>query len=58
MAFHPSTCPFCSCGCALLLHEEDGRLLASYPRADSAGRASLCIRGWNCTGSVTHPDRL
>jgi anaerobic selenocysteine-containing dehydrogenase len=58
MAFHPSTCPYCSCGCALLLHEEDGRLLASYPRVDSGGRASLCIRGWNCTGSVSHPDRL
>jgi assimilatory nitrate reductase catalytic subunit len=58
MAFHPSTCPFCSCGCALLLHEEDGRLLASYPRVDSNGRAALCIRGWNCTGSVSHPDRL
>ncbi len=58
MAFHPSACPFCSCGCDLLLHEEDGRLLASYPRVDSNGRAALCIRGWNCTGSVSHPDRL
>jgi len=58
MAFHPSTCPFCSCGCALLLHEEEGRLLGSYPRVGADGRAALCIRGWNCTSSGSHPDRL
>ena len=58
MAFHPSTCPFCSCGCGMLLHEEGGRLLGSYPRAGAAGRASLCIRGWNCTSSQSHPERL
>ena len=58
MAFHPSTCPYCSCACALLLHEENGRLLGSYPRAGADGRAELCMRGWNCTSSESHPDRL
>jgi predicted molibdopterin-dependent oxidoreductase YjgC len=58
MAFHPSTCPFCSCACALLLHEEAGRLLASYPRVGAAGRSALCIRGWNCTSHTSHPDRI
>jgi anaerobic selenocysteine-containing dehydrogenase len=58
VTFHPSTCPFCSCACALLLHEEDGRLLGSYPRVGAAGRSTLCIRGWNCTSNRSHPDRL
>ncbi len=58
MAFHPSTCPFCSCACAVLLHEEGGRLLGSYPRVGAGGRAALCMRGWNCTASGSHPDRL
>jgi predicted molibdopterin-dependent oxidoreductase YjgC len=42
----------------MLLHEEDGRLLGSYPRAGADGRAALCMRGWNCTSSGSHPDRL
>lgn len=58
MACLPSTCPFCACGCGVLLQEEGGRLIASFPSAAPPARSSLCIRGWHCTGAVAHPDRL
>jgi anaerobic selenocysteine-containing dehydrogenase len=58
MACVPSTCPFCACGCGLLLQEEDGRLLASFPSSAPPARSSLCIRGWHCTSPVSAADRL
>ena len=58
MACLPSTCPFCACGCGLLLQEENGRLAASFPSAAPPARSSLCIRGWHCTSPVWAPDRL
>ena len=58
MACLPSTCPFCACGCGVLLQEEDGRLVASFPSSAPPARSGLCIRGWHCTGPVSAPDRL
>ena len=58
MACLPSTCPFCACGCGVLLQEDAGRLLASYPSTAPPARSSLCIRGWHCTSPVSSPDRL
>jgi predicted molibdopterin-dependent oxidoreductase YjgC len=59
MGFRASTCPYCACGCGLLLEQSEGRLVGAYPASGhpiSKGR--LCIRGWNSTDSWRHPDRL
>ncbi len=59
MGFHLTTCPYCSCGCGLLLQEEDHRLIGTHPStAHPISRGSLCVRGWNCTTAQSHPDRL
>lgn len=59
MGFQLSTCPYCSSGCGLLLHTEQGRLVGSHPSAaHPVSQGSLCIRGWNCSDAPHHGDRL
>jgi anaerobic selenocysteine-containing dehydrogenase len=59
VTFHASTCPYCACGCGLILEARDGRLVGAHPRAGhEVTRGSLCMRGWNSTGATHHPDRL
>ena len=59
MGFHPSACPYCSCGCGLLLHVEDNRLVGSHPISDHpVAKGSLCIRGWNCAQAPYDETRL
>jgi anaerobic selenocysteine-containing dehydrogenase len=59
MGFRLSTCPYCACGCGLLLETREGRLLGSHPsQGHPVANGSLCIRGWNCTDSLYRPDRL
>jgi anaerobic selenocysteine-containing dehydrogenase len=59
MSFCMTTCPYCSCGCGILLRAEGGRLQGSYPlSAHPISNGSLCIRGWNCTQAPYHPERL
>jgi predicted molibdopterin-dependent oxidoreductase YjgC len=59
MGFQLSTCPYCSSGCGLLLHTEQGRLVESHPSAaHPISQGSLCIRGWNCSDAPSHGDRL
>lgn len=55
----PTTCGFCSCGCALYIEPKDGRVAALCPSERhpvSTGR--LCIKGWNATPAVLGTDRL
>ena len=59
MIERPTTCGFCSCGCALYVEPKDGRVGAICPSANhpvSTGR--LCIKGWNATPSVLGTNRL
>jgi len=55
----PTTCGFCSCGCALYVEPVGNRIAALCPSTNhpvSTGR--LCIKGWNATPSVTGENRL
>lgn len=59
MGFQASTCPYCACGCGLLLEAAEDLLMGAYPvLAHPVSRGSLCIRGWNSTDAWAHPDRL
>ncbi len=54
-----TTCPFCSCGCAVYLRAHEGRPAASAPSVHhpvSGGK--LCARGWNAHEAPTWGERL
>ncbi len=54
-----TVCTYCGCGCGVLLHVEDDRIVGaspSYSHPLSKGR--LCIKGWLAGEFVGHPDRL
>jgi len=54
-----TTCVYCGCGCGLLLHVQDGKIVGTSPSPShpmSQGR--LCIKGWLGAEFVNHPDRL
>ena len=55
----PTTCPYCGCGCELVLEVLDGRLAGVLPgKTQSVSRGSLCIKGWTAHEFVTSPNRL
>ena len=54
-----TTCVYCGCGCGLYLQVLDGEIVGVLPAKEhpiSQGR--LCIKGWNATSFIYHPDRL
>jgi len=54
-----TTCVYCGCGCGLYIQLLDGEIVGVLPAKEhpvSQGR--LCIKGWNATAFVDHPDRL
>jgi predicted molibdopterin-dependent oxidoreductase YjgC len=55
-----TVCPFCSCGCqAIPRKSADGNLAGLAPsRRHQVSAGSLCIRGWNSTDYIFHPDRI
>ncbi|SPD75516.1 Formate dehydrogenase subunit alpha (fragment) [uncultured Desulfobacterium sp.] len=57
--FVKTTCPFCGCGCQMLLEVLDGRLIGTLPfKGAQMNQGKLCIKGWNAHGFVQSPDRL
>jgi len=59
LRFVPTTCPFCGCGCQMLLEVMDGRLIGTLPlKTAPMNQGKLCIKGWNAHGFVHSPDRL
>lgn len=59
MGFTPSVCPYCSCGCGILLQTRGGRLIGTHPGVHHpSSQGSLCMRGWNAVGAPMHNDRL
>jgi len=59
MIDRPTTCGFCSCGCALYVEPKYGGIGGLCPSTThpvSTGR--LCIKGWNATPSLIRADRL
>jgi predicted molibdopterin-dependent oxidoreductase YjgC len=57
--FVTTTCPFCGCGCQMLLEVMDGRLIGTIPlKTAPMNQGKLCIKGWNAHEFVHSPDRL
>jgi len=54
-----TTCPYCGCGCGLLLEVLDGKLVGTLPSKTSrANEGKLCIKGWTVHEFVTNSKRL
>ena len=54
-----TTCPYCACGCGLLLEVLDGRIVSTLPsKTNVTNKGKLCIKGWNVHEFVQHPTRL
>ena len=54
-----TTCPYCGCGCGLLLEVLDGRLVGTVPsKTSSANEGKLCVKGWTVHEFVTSSNRL
>jgi formate dehydrogenase major subunit/formate dehydrogenase alpha subunit len=54
-----TTCVYCGSGCTLYLQVLDGEIVGVLPsREHPISQGRLCIKGWNATSFVYHPDRL
>ncbi len=54
-----TTCPFCGCGCGMLLEVEANQVISASPqRSHPLSRGTLCIKGWNGHQIIHHPQRL
>ncbi len=54
-----TTCPYCGCGCGLLLEVLDGKLVGTLPSKTSpVNEGKLCVKGWAVHEFVTSPNRL
>jgi predicted molibdopterin-dependent oxidoreductase YjgC len=57
--FVRTTCPYCGCGCQMLLEVADGKLIGTLPlKTAPMNEGKLCIKGWNAHEFVHSPDRL
>jgi predicted molibdopterin-dependent oxidoreductase YjgC len=57
--FVTTTCPYCACGCGMILETLDGKIIGTLPSKTSpTNKGKLCIKGWNAHEFVQHPDRL
>lgn len=54
-----TTCPYCGCGCEILLEVLDGRLTRTLPsKTHPVNQGRLCIKGWKAHEFVHNPNRL
>lgn len=54
-----TTCVYCGAGCGLYVETLDGRITGVWPvKNHPVSLGKLCIKGWNATAFVYHPDRL
>jgi predicted molibdopterin-dependent oxidoreductase YjgC len=54
-----TTCPYCGCGCGLLLEVLDGKVIGTLPSKTSpVNEGKLCVKGWTVHEFVTSPNRL
>jgi predicted molibdopterin-dependent oxidoreductase YjgC len=57
--FVTTTCPYCACGCGMILEVLDGKIISTTPSKTSpTNKGKLCIKGWNVHEFIQHPDRL
>jgi len=54
-----TTCPYCGCGCGLLLEVLNGRVIGTLPSKTSpVNEGKLCVKGWMVHEFIHHPNRL
>jgi predicted molibdopterin-dependent oxidoreductase YjgC len=54
-----TTCPYCGCGCEMMLEVANGKLIGTIPSKNSPmNQGKLCIKGWNAHEFVHSPERL
>jgi len=54
-----TVCPFCGCGCGVVLDVENDQVLSAHPqRAHPVSRGTLCVKGWNGHQIIHSPERL
>lgn len=54
-----TTCPYCACGCGMILEVMEGRIVNVFPSKTSPTNAGkLCIKGWTVHEFVQRFDRL
>jgi len=59
LSFIPTVCPYCGCGCGMLLVVKDGKIAGCEPwQRHPVNEGKLCIKGWNAHQFIDHPDRL
>jgi len=56
----PSVCPYCACGCSLLLGTNGGKVVEASPNGqkDSVNYPTLCVKGRYGLEFINSPDRL
>ncbi len=56
----PSVCPYCACGCSLLLGTNAGKVVEASPNGqkDSVNYPTLCVKGRYGWEFINSPDRL
>lgn len=59
LEFVRTTCPYCGCGCEMLLEVMEGKLIDTLPsKSNPMNQGKLCIKGWNAHEFVQSPKRL
>lgn len=54
-----TTCPYCGCGCGLLLEVLDGKVIGTLPSKTSpVNEGKLCVKGWTVHEFIHHQNRL
>lgn len=54
-----TVCPYCGCGCGIIVGARGGRVVSSRAVPDNpVNRGSLCVKGRFGLGYVNHPGRL
>ena len=54
-----STCPYCGCGCSMILEVVDGKLRGVLPnKTGPVNEGKLCIKGWKAHEFILSPKRL
>jgi formate dehydrogenase alpha subunit len=54
-----TTCPYCGCGCGLLLEALDEKLIGTLPSKTSpVNEGKLCVKGWTVHEFVSSSNRL
>jgi len=56
----PSVCPYCACGCSLVLGTNGGKVVEASPNGqkDSVNYPTLCVKGRYGWEFINSPDRL